>query len=148
LVPHAGGPALWALRWVDLRNATDIPWLGWPDRLEAIRGRRHIPKRPRHPDGGAEWGGRGDGKGGRICGPDPSAMEHPMIIPGYGEWTGPHRTDCEPGTTDHLLAPVPGARWPYGPPPRHEAGCGLHTGGLFCDCAASSTDDAEWGVST
>lgn len=70
-----------------------------------------------------------------------------MHVPGWGEWTGPRDGDVLPGTGDILCAPVPGARWPYGPPPHHQAGCGLHAGRLFCDCAASCTDDNEWGMS-
>ena len=69
-----------------------------------------------------------------------------MIIPGYGEWTGPNAEDWDAGKHTQLRAPVPGARWPYGPPPYHQPGCILHTGGLFCDCAASCADDTEWGV--
>ena len=69
-----------------------------------------------------------------------------MNVPGWGWWTGPQRADCEPGSRDHLLVPVPGSRWPYGPPTHHQPGCGLHTGGRYCDCAASCADDVEWGV--
>lgn len=69
-----------------------------------------------------------------------------MFIIGWGEWTGPHRTDCQPGTKDQLLVPVPGERWPYGPPTHHQQACALHHGGLFCDCAASDASDTEWGV--
>lgn len=34
--------------------------------------------------------------------------------------------------------------WPYGPPAFHQPGCTLHTGGVFCDCAASDAGDTEW----
>ncbi len=69
-----------------------------------------------------------------------------MIIYGFGEWTGPRNEDWEGVANTRLRAPVPPARWPYGPPSFHQEGCGLHTGGLFCDCRASCADDTEWGV--
>lgn len=51
-------------------------------------------------------------------------------------WTGPDDGDVQAdGQT--LKVPVPGDRWPYGPPEAHEDACGLHNEGLFCDCAAS-----------
>lgn len=68
-----------------------------------------------------------------------------MIVLPWGEWTGPRPEDWDPAT-QRLHAPVDGGRWPYGPPTHHEPGCGLHGGGLFCDCAASCSDDTEWGV--
>lgn len=58
-------------------------------------------------------------------------------------WTGPEEGDREPdGVT--LKRPVPGERWPYGPPEAHEDCCGLHAGGLFCDCQASAADEDDW----
>lgn len=69
-----------------------------------------------------------------------------MMIAGWGEWTGPRDEDWESGANTRLVAPVPPERWPYGPPPFHQEGCGLHADGLFCDCAASCADDDDWGV--
>jgi hypothetical protein len=69
-----------------------------------------------------------------------------MMIFGWGEWTGPRPEDWDGPGEVRLREPVPGARWPYGPPPFHQEGCTLHGGGLFCDCAASAADDDEWGV--
>ena len=60
-------------------------------------------------------------------------------------WTGPQKGDVDPAVPDVLLSPVPGDRWPYGPPDMHQPGCNLLYGGLFCDCAASSADDPAWG---
>lgn len=61
-------------------------------------------------------------------------------------WTGPREDDLGPdGVT--LLRPVPGERWPYGPPSFHEACCRLFAAGLFCDCKASDASDDEWGAS-
>lgn len=56
-------------------------------------------------------------------------------------WTGPRPDE---------VAPIPGDRWPYGPPSHHEAVCNLFPhlsspGGLFCDCKASAADDVEYG---
>lgn len=62
------------------------------------------------------------------------------------QWTGPKRGDVDPMAPDVLLVPVPGDRWPYGPPVRHQDICLLKSGGLFCDCAASAADDSEWGM--
>lgn len=40
-------------------------------------------------------------------------------------WTGPNDDELEPdGTT--LKRPLPGERWPFGPPVAHEDCCGLH----------------------
>lgn len=55
-------------------------------------------------------------------------------------WTGPLPADLD-GSGVHLLHPVPAERWPYGPPDAHQDCCLLHTGGLFCDCWASTEDD-------
>ena len=54
-------------------------------------------------------------------------------------WTGP--LDGEIDAMGTLREPLPPERWPYGPPEDHDACCGLHDGGLFCDCGASSEDD-------
>lgn len=69
-----------------------------------------------------------------------------MLIFEYGIWTGPQEDDCVSGSFDHLIKPVDGSRWPYGPPTHHEQYCTLQTGGLFCDCAASCADDDMWGI--
>lgn len=69
-----------------------------------------------------------------------------MNVPGYGVWTGPQPEDWDGPGRVRLRAPVPGNRWPYGPPPYHQSCCGLHAGGLFCDCLASAADDEEWGM--
>jgi len=54
-------------------------------------------------------------------------------------WTGPRAEDLQPdGQT--LKAPVPGERWPYGPPEAHQDCCGLRERGLFCDCWASDDE--------
>jgi hypothetical protein len=37
--------------------------------------------------------------------------------------------------------PLPPERWPYGEPSAHEDCCLLHTGGAFCDCAASAAEE-------
>lgn len=60
-------------------------------------------------------------------------------------WTGPQEGDTEPGTGDVLRQPVPGSRWPYGPPETHQGVCLLHHGGRWCDCEASAADSPEWG---
>lgn len=57
-------------------------------------------------------------------------------------WTGPIAGDMNGGETA-LLQPVPGERWPYGPPDEHEDGCHLREGGLYCDCLASSSEDED-----
>lgn len=55
-------------------------------------------------------------------------------------WTGPLDSDLRAdGTT--LRESVPPERWPFGPPEAHEDCCVLHTGGLFCDCAASVAEE-------
>lgn len=54
-------------------------------------------------------------------------------------WTGPAPDDWEV-KHDHLKAPVPGERWPYGPPDAHASGCNLHENGLYCDCEISTND--------
>lgn len=60
-------------------------------------------------------------------------------------WTGPLSSDlAADGST--LRAPVPPARWPYGPPDHHETCCRLHDGGLFCDCKASDASDEMFGA--
>jgi len=53
-------------------------------------------------------------------------------------WTGPREDEVDCMGT--LRAPVPPERWPYGPPRDHDDCCGLHDGGLFCDCGASAAD--------
>lgn len=63
----------------------------------------------------------------------------------YRTWTGPRAEDWDPGQVC-LRAPVPGSRWPYGPPCAHQGVCVLHTGGLYCDCAASDASDTAWGM--
>jgi hypothetical protein len=59
------------------------------------------------------------------------------------DWRGPREEDLTQPDGDVLKAPVPGERWPYGPPTWHQDCCTLHHGGLFCDCDASdaSADD-------
>lgn len=69
-----------------------------------------------------------------------------MFILEWGEWTGPLDEDWDGPGQVQLRAPVPGGRWPYGPPTHHQKCCRLHDGGLFCDCAASDASDTEWGV--
>lgn len=61
-------------------------------------------------------------------------------------WTGPLEEDMD--GDDQLAQPVPPERWPFGPPEAHEDCCRLHTGGLWCDCKASSShpDDRDFGV--
>lgn len=60
------------------------------------------------------------------------------------QWRGPRESDLRPdGVT--LKHPVPAERWPYGEPEMHQVGCGLHRGGLFCDCLASAADGHEYG---
>jgi len=55
-------------------------------------------------------------------------------------WTGPKPEDLKPdGVT--LWAPVPGERWPYGPPREQQDCCILRVGGLYCDCSASAKED-------
>jgi len=62
-------------------------------------------------------------------------------------WIGPDESDLDPDAfAPVLLVPVPGARWPFGPPEVHEECCLLHSGGLCCDCKASDASDHEWGV--
>jgi hypothetical protein len=57
-------------------------------------------------------------------------------------WTGPRDDDvASDGVT--LLHVVPPERWPWGPPDWHEGTCNLQEGGMYCDCAASSSDDGE-----
>lgn len=60
-------------------------------------------------------------------------------------WTGPNDEDFLNGKDGSLRAPIPPERWPYGPPEEHEQGCSLHTGGLWCDCKASASDDTSHG---
>lgn len=60
-------------------------------------------------------------------------------------WTGPREGEMD-AEACKLLAPVPGERWPYGPPEAHEPCCRLHAGELLCDCKASDASDDEWGV--
>ena len=64
----------------------------------------------------------------------------------HKEWTGPLRGDVHPAVPDVLLSTVPGDRWPYGPPSHHQPVCLLHSGGMYCDCAASAADESAWGV--
>lgn len=60
-------------------------------------------------------------------------------------WTGPgEQVDASGAWTGEM--PIPGSLWPCGPPSYHQSGCGLHSGGRFCDCAASDASDTEWGV--
>lgn len=58
-------------------------------------------------------------------------------------WTGPLDSDLDSQVLSTLKHPVPGDRWPYGPPGDHQDCCSLHGGGLFCDCAASATDQED-----
>ena len=60
----------------------------------------------------------GDGYPQALC------AEHAFSL----SWSGPDEEDLEPDS-DRLLRPVPGHRWPYGPPYCHEESCRLHTGG-------------------
>lgn len=60
-------------------------------------------------------------------------------------WTGPHNADWANDDRTTLRAPVSPERWPYGRPEKHQPVCLLHSGGLFCDCAASDASDTEWG---
>jgi hypothetical protein len=64
-------------------------------------------------------------------------------------WTGPRPDEVAP--SGMLLGRVPGDRWPYGPPPAHDARCNLFPhrgsrGGLFCDCALSADSTAAEGA--
>ena len=56
-------------------------------------------------------------------------------------WTGPLPQDWAPGAEYRLCAPVPPARWPFGPPSDHQECCSLHRSGLFCDCTASDEEE-------
>lgn len=60
-------------------------------------------------------------------------------------WTGPNDEDYGFPQAYELKAPVPGERWPYGPPESHDDACNLQTGGLFCDCFASDASDDPFG---
>ena len=64
---------------------------------------------------------------------------------GTGRWIGPRETDMD-GLSGGLLRPVPPARWPYGLPDAHEDCCILHSGGLYCDCAASDASVDDYGA--
>lgn len=61
------------------------------------------------------------------------------------EWIGPLEADLKKDGVS-LHEPVPPERWPYGPLLAHEDGCYLHRLGLYCDCAASAADGAEYGI--
>lgn len=57
-----------------------------------------------------------------------------------GAWTGPRPEEWAEGGGLVLRQPVPAARWPFGPPEEHGPGCGLRSGGLFCDCCQSAAE--------
>lgn len=58
-------------------------------------------------------------------------------------WTGPNERDLmlDGQTIRPEALPLPPERWPYGEPSAHEDCCLLHTGGAFCDCAASAAEE-------
>lgn len=74
---------------------------------------------------------------------DAVARARRAIFTADQDWTGPHPEDLD--ASGQLKAPVPEERWPYGSSRYHEAGCRLHEGGLFCDCAASDASDEDFG---
>lgn len=61
-------------------------------------------------------------------------------------WTGPRPDEID--AVGRLRVEVPPDRWPFGPPDVHESICTLlKPGGVgaYCDCAASSADDTDFG---
>lgn len=55
-------------------------------------------------------------------------------------WVGPRESDLRAdGVT--LRHVVPPERWSFCLPDSHDRYCKLHSGGLYCDCGASATDD-------
>lgn len=56
------------------------------------------------------------------------------------DWTGPRDGDID-GAGDIIAPPLPPERWPYAFATEHDAGCGLHYGGRFCDCECSVSEE-------